>query len=289
MEPEWLNTASYPFKRNYLELSSGKMHYVDEGKGEVILMLHGNPTWSYTYRKLIKGLSKEYRCIAPDYIGFGLSDKPINWSYKPQDQAENINTLIKSMSLKNLTLVVNDWGGPIGLSYAVNHPENLKRLVILNTWCWSVKGDPVLETFSKVVGGPLGKFFIKYFNFLAKTGIKSAFGESNRLTREVHQHYYRHLANPKSRKGCWQFPKYMLKADEWLKNVWERKAVIEEKPVMLAWGLKDFAFRKEQLEKFSLFFKNKTVFTFDDTGHFVQEEKGNELVPLIKEFFIDHP
>ena len=284
MDHDWINVNSYPFKRNYFDLSAGKMHYVDEGEGETIVMLHGNPSWSYTYRKLIKGLSDDFHCIAPDYLGFGLSDKPYHWSYHPIEQAKNIEIFINSLSLSNITLVMNDWGGPIGLSYAVNHPNNVKRLIIFNTWCWSVKGDPFFETFSKVAGGPLGKFFIKYFNFLARTGIKSGFGDKKYLTKEIHYHYYKPFSNPKSRKGCWEFPKYVVKADEWLNQIWEKSEIINNKPVLIAWGLKDFAFRKKELNKFCSVFRHHTLITFDEAGHFVQEEKGIELIPEIKKF-----
>ncbi|MEW6602891.1 MAG: alpha/beta fold hydrolase, partial [Nitrospirota bacterium] len=121
----WIDRKEYPFKSHSLELEMGRMHYVDEGTGEPLVMVHGNPTWSFVYRHLINGLSKDYRCIAMDHIGFGLSDKPQNWSYYPEDHAKNFDIFIERLDLHNITLVVQDWGGPIGLSYAVNHPENV--------------------------------------------------------------------------------------------------------------------------------------------------------------------
>src|ERR1022692_4366977 len=139
--PLWLDRAEYPFSSHYFQLPMGRMHYVDEGHGDPIVMLHGNPGWSFEFRNIIKELSKTHRCIAPDHIGFGLSDKPVNWDYLPINQAANFEKLMDSLDLKNITMIVKDWGGPIGLSYAIKHPEKIKKLVILNTWLWSVKDD----------------------------------------------------------------------------------------------------------------------------------------------------
>ena len=115
------------------------LHYIDEGRGDPVVMVHGTPTWSFLYRHVVKGLSKNYRCIAPDHIGFGLSDKPQGWSYTIEAQAKNLQVLLDSLDLEDITLVVHDFGGPIGLSYAIENPEKVSRLVIMNTWLWSLK------------------------------------------------------------------------------------------------------------------------------------------------------
>jgi haloalkane dehalogenase len=124
---DWVDRNEYPFRSHYLSTEHGDLHYVDEGSGEVILFVHGNPTWSFMYRHLIKGLSAGFRCVAPDHIGFGLSDKPFDVSYLPQFHAENLERFIDRRGLKDITLVIHDWGGAIGMSYALNHPENVKR------------------------------------------------------------------------------------------------------------------------------------------------------------------
>ena len=114
---QWVNKQEYPFASKFLELEGiGRLHYIDEGNGEPIVMVHGNPTWSFLYCYLVKCLSASYRCVAIDHIGFGLSDKPKDWNYNPQGHAENLATLIYTLNLKNITLIVQDWGGPIGLS-----------------------------------------------------------------------------------------------------------------------------------------------------------------------------
>ena len=165
---EWIDKSEYPFRSNHMNVPAGRMHYIDEGEGKPIVMVHGNPTWSFLYRYLIKELSKNHRCIALDHIGFGLSDKPADWSYLPEEHAKNLNLLIDELDLKELTLVVQDWGGPIGLSYAINNPENVKSIIIMNTWMWSVTGDPHYERFSGFMGSGIGRFLIKRFNFFVR-------------------------------------------------------------------------------------------------------------------------
>lgn len=283
-QPAWLNTTEYPFAPHFLELPVGRMHYVDEGTGEPILMLHGNPTWSFLYRHLIKGLRGEYRCIALDHIGFGLSDKPHDWTYVPKDHAQNVEQLINHLQLRDITLVVQDWGGPIGLSYAVNHPENIKRIIIMNTWMWPVVDDPHYKRFSAFMGGAVGRFLIKRFNFFVNVVMKQAMGDKSRLTKEIHNQYRFPLQNPNERKGCYTFPREIINSTEWLSSLWQKRAIIKNKPVLLLWGMRDIAFRKKELDTWKRLFPSPAVYTFDAVGHFVQEEKGAELIPLIQTF-----
>jgi haloalkane dehalogenase len=219
-----------------------------------------------------------------DHIGFGLSDKPWNWSYYHEDHAKNLNLLIEKLDLKGITLVVQDWGGPIGLSYALNAPDNVKRLVIMNTWMWSVKGDPYYERFSKFMGGPIGKFLIKRFNFFVRVVMKKAMGDPSRLSAPVHQHYFKALERPEERKGCWTFPKRIIGSSDWLDSLWSKRDEIKEKPTLILWGMRDIAFREQELNRWINLFPGCKVIRYDDAGHFVQEEKGSELCPVIEEF-----
>jgi haloalkane dehalogenase len=283
-KPNWLNETEYPFKSNFIDLDMGKMHYIDEGEGGPIVMIHGNPTWSYLYRHLIKGLSEKYRCIAMDHIGFGLSDKPESWSYKPEDHARNLEILLEKLNLKSITLVGQDWGGPIGLSYAVNNPEKVKSLVIMNTWMWSAKGDPHFEKFSGFMGGTVGRFLIKNFNFFASTVMKKAYGNVRKLTPEIHDHYKKALPTKMSRKGSWVFPKEIIGSTEWVNSLWEKRDAIKDKPTKLIWGMKDIAFRENELKKWEELFSNSSTIRLEHVGHYVQEEMGAELCPVIEDF-----
>jgi haloalkane dehalogenase len=281
MELDWIDRKEYPFEPRYLELPMGRMHYVDEGEGEPILMLHGNPTWSFLYRHLIKCLSRRYRCVAPDYIGFGLSDKPRDWSYRPEDHARNIEALIAHLDLKGLTLVGQDWGGPIGLSYALGFPANVRRVVIMNTWMWPVKGDPHFERFSAFMGGAAGRFLIRRFNVLASFFMKRL---CETMTPEVHRHYLKPMENPQERKGSWTFLAEIIGSTQWLASLWERREMIRNIPALVLWGKRDPAFREDELERWMAEFVEQKVFVFEDAGHFVPEDKGEGLCPLVEDF-----
>lgn len=279
----WLDRDAYPFTSRYFDLDAGRMHYVDEGEGEPVVMVHGNPTWSYLYRQLIKSLSPDYRCIAMDHLGFGLSDKPTDWTYLPQEQARNVADLITALGLKEINLVVQDWGGPIGLSYALHHPENVKRLLIMNTWMWPVDRDWYYIAFSKFTGGAIGRFLIKRFNFFARVIMRQSFGDKRKLTRSIHQHYLKPLSAPEERKGCWVLPGEILRATPWLDELWSQRAALTGKPTLIVWGMKDIAFREKELNVWIEAFPDAKVVKLNDVGHFVQEEGVQALERAAKQ------
>ena len=134
--PFEVDNSEYPFKDNWLSYRDGYIHYLDEGKGPTVLLLHGNPTWSYIYRNIIKELRGECRLIALDYPGFGMSKAPSQYGFTPQEQSEAVIELIRRLELTSIVLVVQDWGGPIGMNYAVQNRPNLRGLVVMNTWAW---------------------------------------------------------------------------------------------------------------------------------------------------------
>ncbi len=284
MIENWLDRDAYPFEPNYLSLPAGRMHYVDEGQGEPVVMIHGNPAWSFLYRHLIKRFRHDYRCVAMDHLGFGLSDKPKDWSYLPKDHAANLTQLIDTLGCTDITLVVQDWGGPIGLSYAVQHPDTVARLVILNTWAWPVNRDPHYLAFSGFMGGPVGRMLIRRYNFFARTIMRQAFGDADRLSPSVHEHYLRHLASPEDRKGCWVFPREIIRSSKWLGEIRDRIDRLTDKPALIVWGLKDIAFRKTELRRWERTFTHARSVHLPTVGHFVQEEAPEALGEAMDNF-----
>ena len=279
----WLDKNDYPFQSKYFDLPMGRMHYVDEGKSaHAIVMVHGNPTWSYTYRKLIKSLSHKHRCIALDHIGFGLSDKPIEWDYLPENHAINFEKFLNHLDVKSISLIVGDWGGPIGLSFAVNYPNKIKSIVITNTWMWSLKGIFHFEMFSKFMGGIIGRALIKRYNFFVKVLMKRMFRA--KLAPSVHQHYIEPLKLPMDRKGCWIFPKQIIGSSNWLAKLWDKRHSIVNKPSLIIWGKSDIAFRDVELEKWKSIFTELEVHEYGEVGHFVQEELGDEFSLLVENY-----
>ncbi len=278
MTPTWIDRNEYPFTPKQFSLPMGVMSYVDEGEGEPIVMVHGNPTWSFEFRALIKHFSTTHRCIAPDHIGFGLSDKPSDWEYLPQQHAENLEKLLEDLDLENITLVVNDWGGPIGLSYAIRHPGKIKNIIVTNTWLWSVKGDWYYQGFSRFMGGVIGRWLIRKYNFFANNIMKTAYGDTSKLTPEIHRQYLAPLAVPEERKGCWVFPQQIIDSSAWLGDLWSQREALEDKIGLIAWGMKDIAFREKELNRWVEVFPNAKVVRFPDGGHFVPDEKSTELI-----------
>jgi len=284
-DTSWIDRDEYPFASHYFQTPAGKLHYVDEGKGQTIVMLHGNPTWSFLYRNLIKHLSPQYRCIAPDHLGFGLSDKPTEWSYLPADHADNLAALIDHLGLKNITLVLQDWGGPIGLHYAINHPDNVARLIVMNTWAWPVNHDPHFLMFSMFMGGPIGRTLIRKRNFFAGTFMRAAFGDKNKLSKEAHEHYLRALPTADARKGCYTFPKQIVASTSWLKWIWNNVPLLRDKPALFVWGMEDVAFREKELKTWLRAFPQARIVRLLRVGHFVQEEAPEELAVAVEDFF----
>jgi len=282
--PDWIDHKAYPFDAHWFHVPQGRMHYVDEGSGRPVVMVHGNPTWSFLYRHLIKALRADFRCVVPDHIGFGLSDKPPDWSHHPQEHAKNLAALIETLRLSNVTLVVQDWGGPVGLSYAVDHPENTSGLVILNTWMWPVDRDPYYLAFSTMMGGPLGRFLTRRFNLFARVVMRRAYGDARRLTPEIHDQYLTPLSTPRERRGSALLPRHIVGASAWLGELWERREALRDKPVLIAWGMKDIAFREKELETWIGELALAQVLRLEHAGHYVQEEAPAELAAAVGDF-----
>ena len=193
----------YPFTSHYFDLNPYKYHYLDEGTGETLLFLHGNPTWSFYYRTLVKEFKSRYRCIAPDHIGCGLSDKPQDYNYTLSTHIENLEKLVDSLNLKNVTLIMHDWGGAIGMGFAVRRPKLVKRLVIFNTAAFLSSHIPLrIELFRKPL---IGTIAIRCFNMFAKGVLLFGLKRKERLTEKVRAGYLAPYDTYKNRVGNLKF------------------------------------------------------------------------------------
>jgi pimeloyl-ACP methyl ester carboxylesterase len=280
---EWLDRSEYPFPGKFMDVDGGRMHYVDVGEGPPIVLVHGTPTWSFLYRKLIRDLSKRHRVVAPDHIGFGLSDKPATWGYHPADHARNLATLLDRLDLEPFTLVVHDFGGPIGLSYAIERPERVHELVLFNTFLWSLRDNPTAVRASNLFGGPIGRFLYTRLNLSPRFLIPAAFGDKSRLSKAVHEQYLAPFPNASSRMGPWTLAKELIGSSDWFDSLWRRRDRIASKPVLLLWGMRDPAFGREALAKAMTAFPGAAVRRFESAGHFVQEEVEG-IGAMIEEF-----
>lgn len=279
MSEDWLDRREYPFASHTLEVEGGRLHYVDEGQGEPIVMIHGQPTWSFMYRHLIRGLSSRYRCIAIDHIGFGLSDKPRDWSYTPAAHAANIHALVEKLDLEPLNLVVHDWGGPIGLGWASAHPERVRRIVALDTWMWSMGEHLAGRWFSRIMGSGWGQLGTRRFNLFVDVFMKFAMGKAWPAVAEA---YRGPLSSPDLRQGCALFPRMLT--DPWLEEIWQRRAALADIPARLIWGGDDPAFPAPMRERLASVFERCELTVHEGVGHFVAEDLGERLVPLVEAF-----
>ena len=178
--------------------------------------------------------------------------------------------------------MVNDWGGPIGLSYAIKHPEKIKKLIILNTWMWSVENDPYYQNYAKMMGGSFGKFLIKNFNFFGKVLVKKVVGNKKSIDKHIHKHYYKHLASKKDRKGCYTFPGQIISSSEWLNSLWQQKNLINRIPTTFIWGMNDIAFREQELNYWAEHWNNPKVVRLQNIGHYPQEEAPESVIEELK-------
>jgi haloalkane dehalogenase len=271
-QPSFPDRAQFPFAPHYLDVGPGRLHYVDEGQGPAVLMVHGTPTWSFLYRHLITKLSPDYRCIAVDHLGFGLSDRPRGWGYRPADHAANLTAFIEGLDLRDITLMVHDFGGPIGLAYAVEHPENVARLVLFNTWMWSLEGDPHFERAARLLGGRLGRLLYTRASFSTRVLLRSSWRNKERLSPAVYRQYADAFPSPEDRLPLWTLARELIASSAWFDGLWQRRDRITDKPALLAWGMKDPAFRPSELARWQALLARAVTVPFPDAGHFVQEE-----------------
>jgi haloalkane dehalogenase len=274
-----VSQSYYPFESHWFEQQGCFTHYVDEEEGFPVLMLHGNPTWSFLYRKVIPQLKGLCRSIAPDYPGFGFSSHPPSYGYNPQEHAKWVNALIDHLPLSKFILVMQDWGGPIGMSIAVKHPEKVSGLVICNTWCWSP--DTIkLRCFSAFVGSSLGKYLILKENFFVK---RIAPFNRAMMTYEELQAYIAPFPTPASRIGTYVFPRAIRHEAKWLGSIESKIYLLNDKPVELIFGMKDTAFgNKKTISRWLRHFPNSRVERLPSAGHYLQEEAPKRVVAGIK-------
>jgi haloalkane dehalogenase len=283
MRPLWLDEQLYPFHSSFVEIEGNRIHYVDEGSGPTLLLLHGNPTWSFLYRHIITQLSRQFRCVAVDYPGFGLSSARRGYSFKPREHSIVLERLVLALDLREIGLMVQDWGGPIGLGFAGRRPDLIRALVICNTWAWPAQGTKRLEWFSKIVGGPIGRFLILNFNAFVNLLVPS--GVSRRLSPAEMRAYRGPFPTQASRLPTAIFPKEILHSREYLAEVESGLGRLSHKPTLILWGDRDNAFRDRERERFEMLFPNHRTRILKGAKHFVQEEAPKEICDELIAFY----
>ena len=284
--PAWVSDEMFPFQSKFFTTPSGHtMHFVDEGAGEPIVFVHGNPSWSFEFRHLVRELRSSFRCIAPDHIGFGLSSRSDRRDdHRPEAHADALAGLLNHLDLRDVTLFMTDWGGPIGLDFARKHPGRVKRIVITNTWCWPVGGDLHFRMFSFMMSSWVGRYLIKRRNIFVNSVVPRAVGKKSVLTPAVMDHYRNAQPTPEARAASAALPGAIVGATDWLRSIWDDRATFREKPALILWGLKDIAFRKKEFERWRSELADVEAHEFDDCGHFLAEEAPGKIAPLVRGF-----
>jgi haloalkane dehalogenase len=278
--PAWVPDELYPFEDRYLETGGSRVHYVDEGSGPSLLLLHGNPTWSFLYRDVIKGLRDRYRCIALDYPGFGLSDAAPGYGFTPAEHAGVVERLILELDLSGVTMMVQDWGGPIGFAAATRNPDRFSGFVIGNTWAWP-KSDPGTQMFSRFLGGPIGGHLILRRNFFVERIIPGGV-RRRKLPKEVMDAYRGPFPTPETRRPMHVFPREILRSRPFLAEVERGLTALADRPALIVWPTKDVAFREPERRRWEEIFADHQTVTLDGAGHYIQEDAADEIVSAIR-------
>lgn len=290
------NHELYPFAGAWREVNGFRMHFLDEGQGDAVLMLHGNPTWSFFFRDLVRGLRGRYRAIAPDYIGCGLSDKPDESSYEHtlRRRVDDLASLIEQLNVRGrITLIMHDWGGMIGMTYAARFPDRIGRLILLNTAAFHLpraKRLPLSLWLCRET--PLGELIIRdtglFISVLARWAV------CRPMEQRVREAYLWPYRLPEDRTGLLGFVQDIPRRPgdrsyDLVSDVQARLAHFNEIPSLILWGEKDFVFDHHFLREWQRILPDAEVHRFPNAGHYVLEDAGAEILPLIEDFIERHP
>lgn len=274
----------FPFDSYWFESSVGRVHYLDEGTGPPILFLHGNPTWSFLYRGIVIRLRDRFRCIAPDYPGFGLSDHPPEYRYTPEEHARIIKSLVDHLQLESLTIMGQDWGGPIGMWVAKETVDRMRALVMGNTWYWPTEAIHLraaswLMSTGYVQGLILKKNF--FVERIMKVGVKHP------LPEEVMSQYRGPFPTVDSRAGAAEFPRQLSLSANWLADLeGQVRTKLSHLPLLLVWGVEDLAYTPAFMDTFRADFESSRVVRLD-AKHYIQEDAPAEISQAIGGFLAD--
>ena len=302
----------YPFAPHYIEVggrsaatgtseggtSEGaghRMHYVDEGRGDPVLMLHGNPSWSFYYRDLISELKSSHRVIAPDHIGCGRSDKPNDdrYDYTLSTRVADLGVLVDSLDLRRITLVMHDWGGMIGMAWAVQHPDRCARLVVMNTAAFPLPTSQNLPASLALARTPgIGALLVRGANAFSRGAVRYCVTRRP-MSKAVAAGYVEPYDSWAHRIAVHRFVQDIPleendRAYLVVKETADALIHLVDKPMLICWGLKDFVFGHQFLDEWVRRFPGAEVQRFEDCGHYILEDAGEDIIPLVRKF-VDGP
>ncbi len=287
-----VNPEIYPFQSHFEIIEGHRYHYLDEGNGEPVVMLHGNPSWSFYYRELIRKLMPHYHCLCPDHIGCGYSDKPDDstYNYTLEQRVSDLETFLEKRGItRNIHLVMHDWGGIIGMAYAHRHPAAIKKIVLLNTAAFHLPKGKRLPLALRFFRTAAGGFLVRGFN--AFSGLATIEGVKRiRLPKDIRKGLTAPYNSWKNRIATLRFiqdiplreadPGYQIIA-----AVEENLQQFRNTPKLIAWGMKDRVFDRHILNTWLTHFPEARVHRFEDSGHYILEDQQEAIGQLVLDFF----
>lgn len=282
--PAWFDETLFPFESRFLEVDGARIHYVDEGDGPVLLMLHGQPTWSFLFRHLVERLRDEFRCVALDYPGFGLSTAPPGYAFRIHEQVRMVEGFVQRLDLDAITPVGHDWGGPIGMALAVRHPERVRAFVIGNTWAWPAdKLAP--RAFSLIMGGPAGHILVRRLNVFGKVFLRKGMTKRT-LTEAEHAMYLGPHPTPTAREPVHTMPREIRAARPLLAEIESGIQRVADRPALIVWPTEDGVFGAEELQRWQETFDDHETVMLEGAGHYLWEDDPDAIAAAIRDW---HP
>jgi haloalkane dehalogenase len=273
----------YPFESRWFDGSAGRMHYVDEGSGTPILFCHGNPTWSFLYRGIVARLRDRFRCVAVDYLGFGLSDRPDGYGYTIEEHVRTVGELVDRLDLDGFAFMGQDWGGPIGTAVATDRADRVQGIVLGNTWFWPA--DWYFRAFSTVMSTrPIQRRILERNLFVERLMPSSM---ARRLTLREMDHYRKAQPSPAARRGVAEMPRQIVAARPLLERLArDVPARLGAKRALFIWGMRDRGFRpKAMLPRMRRTFDDHVVVELPGAKHYIQEDAPQEIADAIARRF----
>lgn len=287
----------YDFQSHFAYLGGHRCHYLDEGAGQPVVMVHGNPSWSFMYRDLARELRNDFRVIVPDHIGCGLSDKPPDslYPYTLERRVRDLEELLEKLgAISDLTLVAHDWGGVIGMTYAVRHPQRIARLTLFNTAAFLLPSWKSLHWTLRVCrDSRLAAFLIRRFNLFSWAA--SWLGCRRKpMAKEVRRAYTGPYDSWRNRIATLRFVQDipLVPSDRSFPVLQETERKLPELhglPMLICWGEKDFVFDRDFLAEWERRFPEAEVHRFPEAGHYVLEDESERIAPLVRRFIAGHP
>ncbi len=285
----------YPFTPHYYSHHGMDMHYVDEGSGEPVVMVHGDPTWGFLYRNFIPPLSQHYRCIVPDQMGMGKSAVPQERSlYRLEQHCANLEALLLHLDVRDITLVLHDWGGPVGLGFATRHPERIKRLVLMNTWAFAPWPGGPFPRLLEIIRSDRGEAFVLRKNGYLEPALLGTTYHNQKLTSNVMEAYRAPFPTPESRLAmlCWSRDIPVQENEvsyAEMKRIESGLSLFSGIPVLLVWGMQDPVIPAPVLNRWQQLFPHATTHEIEDASHFLQEDAPERIVQWIEKFLKANP